>query len=178
MIFTGIPYRTDKNLGKAYNEFMSLLPEDGWAIITDWDVLFLLPETIANITEYTNLFPDTGLFTCFGSRSHINSTLQLLPQGSSDNQSILFHTHQAKEQQKELYKVTEIPKHISGFLMVLSKKVWNDIKFVEDMKCLGVDNLYSNRILNSALKIRRMDGVYVWHTYRLWKDIKDTSHLI
>ncbi len=179
MIHCITPYREDKNLGLAYNNAMQHIPEGDWACITDWDVLMLLPDTIAHLNEYTRLFPNTGIFTCYASRTHhINTGLQGLPTGPSDDRDILNHINIAKEQTKQLYKTTDINRFISGYLMVISKETWNAHKFVDNMKCLDVDNIYSNKILQAGLPIRRMDGVYIWHTYRLGKDIKDTTHLL
>ncbi len=165
-------------MGKAYNEAFKLIGEDDWLCVTDWDVLLLLPETITHLHEYVNRYPTTGIFTCFGSRSHVNSRYQMLPQGCSENDKLTDHIQIARAQIKELYKVTEIPNHISGFLMMISKATWNKYKFTEDMKCLGVDNHYSKIILDAGLKILRMDGVYVKHIYRLETNVKDTTHLL
>lgn len=171
-------YRVDKNLGKAYNSDMSLLADDDWAILTDWDILFLLPETIAHIQGYIDRFPGTGIFTCYASRTHhINTGLQMFESGIDPSDSILHHIKIAKKQTAKLYEVTPINRFISGFLMVISKATWDKIKFVEDLKCLHVDNIYSNRIIEAGLPILRMDGVYVYHIYRLDKDIKNTDHL-
>lgn len=178
MVHVITPYREDKRLGVAYNNAMALLPDGDWGCITDWDVCFLLPQTIAHLNEYTRRYPDTGIFTCYGSRSHVNSTYQMLPTGCSDDSDIKNHIRIAREQTKHLYEVTEIPKHISGFLMMISKETWNKHKFVEDMKCLGVDNHFSNKILAAGMKILRMDGVYVNHLYRLETNVKDTTHLL
>ncbi len=179
MIHCITPYREDKNLGLAYNEAMAQIPEGDWACITDWDVLFLLPSTIAHLNEYTRRYPDTGIFTCYASRSHIiNTGLQMFDTGISTNDSIAHHIQIAFKQQEKLYQVTDINRFISGFLMMVSKDTWNKHKFVDNMKCLDVDNIYSNKILQAGLPIRRMDGIYVWHSYRLGKDIKDTTHLL
>lgn len=173
-----IPYSNEKNLGKAYNEAMERIPDGDWACITDWDILFLLPETISHITGYIERFPDTGLFTCFASRSHVNSVPQMLPGGCSDNDSLQFHTDLARKQTEKLYQVTNINRQISGFVMVVSKATWQKFKFLDNGACLGVDNDFSSRLIKSRLPVRRMDGVYVWHTYRMYSSVRDTSHLI
>lgn len=179
MVHCITPYREDKNLGLAYNEAMSRIPDGDWACITDWDVLMLLPDTIAQLNEYARRFPDTGIFTCYASRTHrINTGCQGFDEGPSDNDSILHHIAVAKKQTEQLYEVSQIERFISGFLMMVSKDVWNKHKFVDNMKCLDVDNIYSNKILAAGLPIRRMNGIYIWHTYRLGKDIKDTTHLL
>lgn len=178
MVHAITPYREDKNLGLAYNNAMQQIPDGDWACITDWDVLYLLPETISHLNEYTRLLPDTGIFTCYGSRSHVNSVNQMLPAGRSEIDNIRYHIDVAKKQTEQLYKATDLFRHLSGFLMMISKATWDQYKFIDNMKCLDVDNIYSNKILAAGLPIRRMDGVYVWHSYRIDKDVKDTSHLL
>lgn len=178
MIHVICPYRTDRNLGRAYNEAMARIPDGDWAVICDWDVLFLLPETISHIQGYVDRFPDTAIFTCYASRSHVNSVAQMLPNGCSNNDSILYHTDIARKQTEKLYQVTNINRVISGYVMVISKATWKKYHFIDNGACLGVDTDLSKRLLREGKPIRRMDGVYVWHTYRLFSDIKDTSHLI
>lgn len=167
------PYAKDKNLGRAYNETIRKL--DGWILIKDYDVLILLPETIRQIEHYTTLFPETGLFTCYTNR--IANSEQLL-NGVDSNDSIRHHINLAKQQQSKLYTVTELVKPISGMLMVIHKNTWNEIKFSEEMLCLGVDNDYHNRLKEAGKSVLRMNGIYVWHTYRLDKGVKDKAHLL
>lgn len=172
------PYRTDRNLGLAYNEVMQSLGDDDWAILTDYDILFLLPDTIKHLHEYPARYPDAAVFTCFANRSHVNSKAQLLGGIVSDNTDIRYHIEKAKYQTKFLYEATEINTHISGFLMMVSKKTWNEVPFVEDMKCLGVDTLFSKKLLERNKKIYRMDGIYVFHIYRLLNGVKNKEHLL
>lgn len=174
MISVISPYSIDKNLGKAYNEQIRQCNYDDWIIIKDYDVLFLLPETIRHIHEYTRLYPDTGLFTCYTNR--IANRNQLLDGRVSDNDSIRYHIALAKQQQGELYKITELNTPVSGMLMVI-KKTCDQIKFSEDGLCLGVDEDYCKRLLERGKSIVRMEGIYVFHTYRLDKGIKNKDHL-
>ncbi len=63
-------------------------------------------------------------------------------------------------------------------LMLLSKKAWKENPFTEDLKCLGVDSEISIRLREQGKTILRMDGLYVWHTYRLMNGIRDKQHLL
>ncbi len=171
------PYRTDRNLGKAYNDAFALIGEEDWLCITDYDVLVLLPDTLKHLYEYVTLFPDAGMFCCWANRT-FPTNKQLYNGVVNDDTNILNHIKIAKECYVDLYKLTEVNQSISGFLMLISKKTWNEIKFTEDLKCLGVDTLFSNKLLSAGKKIYRMDGIYVWHTYRLENGVKDKTHLI
>lgn len=177
MIHVATPYSTDKNLGAAYNNFIKLIPEEDWICLIDYDVLFLLPQTISHFYKYIELYPECDLFTCYANRSHENSRQQLLAGKISSNADMYYHIDLAKKQESNLYKATELKGNISGFLMILSKKLWNEIKFIDNGKSLGVDTDYSNRLAEKDKRVYRMDGVYVWHTYRLINGVNDKSHL-
>ncbi len=87
------------------------------------------------------------------------------------------HIRAAEAQTAELYKVTRLRSHFSGFLMLLSRQLWDQVKFTEELACLGVDTDYRKRLERAGKQIWRMDGLYVWHSYRLLTGIKDKKHL-
>lgn len=172
-----IPFAEDKNLGKACNEAFEDVEERDWVCLIDHDVLFLTPDAINLMYEYVRSYPDAGIFTCYASRIHPLSTDQLLNGRLSENFNIEFHTQLAYNQKRFGITVTEINHVISGFLMLISRRTWNKIRFPEHGKCLGVDNLYSQAVLNEGKKIYRMDSLYVWHSYRLTNGITNKDHL-
>jgi GT2 family glycosyltransferase len=96
----------------------------------------------------------------------------------NENTCIKYHSERAYNQKRFGISVSEIKHPISGFLMLISRKMWNKVKFSESGKCLGVDNDFSANILQTGKKIYRMNSVYVWHTYRLMNGIKDKTHLV
>lgn len=171
------PYSIEKNLGRAYNEAMSMIPDGDWACLMDYDTMFLTPDCGQILHEYVMKYSFAGIFTCFTNRIHSLAKDQLLDGHISENVSIDYHIERAYNQKRKLFQVTKINHEISGFLMMVSKKTWYEIKFPEYGKCLGVDNDFSKRILESGRDILRMDGLYVWHTYRLKNGIKDKTHL-
>lgn len=177
MIYVVQPYRSDKNLGRAYNLTMQLYPESAWICLLDYDAMFLTPDAISHIEEYTDKYPDTGIFTCFTNRLHPDSKGQLLGSMSEDT-DIRHHIDLAEKQKRELYKVTEIDHPIGGFCMVINKATWKRTKFNESKKCLGVDNDFSRAILEAGGNIRRMDGIYAFHQYRLVGGYRDKKHLL
>jgi GT2 family glycosyltransferase len=65
---------------------------------------------------------------------------------------------------------------ISGFLMLISKQTWNEIKFNEELQVLHVDRDYAARILAAGKPIRVMDDVLIYHSYRVWG--RNTNHLV
>jgi GT2 family glycosyltransferase len=170
------PYSVEKNLGKAYNEAMSRIPEGDWGCIMDYDTMFLTHDCGVILHEYAKLLPDAGMLTCYANRIHPRSEAQLLG-GVSENFDVRHHAEVAKKQRNFLYQYTELKKEVSGFLMMVSKATWNDIKFDElDRTCLSIDNRYCWKLLEQGKKIYRMDGLYVFHCYRM-NDITDKQHL-
>jgi GT2 family glycosyltransferase len=116
------------------------------------------------------------MLTCFTNR--IANREQLAGNNISDNDSIRHHINFCKQQERLLYKTTKLMNPVSGFLMVIKKSTWDRVKFTEDMKFLGVDNDYHERLTASGLDVLRMDGIYIWHTYRLIQGAKNKDHLI
>ncbi len=171
-----IPYSLEKNLGKAYNEAMSAIPDDDWMCFIDYDVMLLTPDAISIIHNYIQLFPQAGLLTCFTNRIH-SSSKQLLKGEIDDNDSMTWHLRQAAKQKDHLYQVTKLYKNISGFLMCISKNTWRQIPFIDNGECLGVDTDYWRKLRDAGRPMYRMDGLYVFHTYRLLNGVQDKAHL-
>jgi GT2 family glycosyltransferase len=172
-----IPYRVDKNLGLAYNEAMARIPNGDAACFIDYDVQLLTPDAGSIINEYANRNP-AALLTCYTNRISALSRRQLLNGTISEDPDIRNHIRLAEAQRSQLFQVTEIIRDISGFLMVLPKELWQRHPFDESGKCLGVDTYYGRKIRDAGEKILRMNGLYVFHTYRLLTGITYKAHLV
>jgi hypothetical protein len=171
------PYSLTKNLGKSYNETMSLIPDGDWACLMDYDTALLTPDCGVILHEYAAKYPESGVFTSYCNRIHPLAKDQLLDGVVSENFNMEYHIDRAYNQKRFLYKVTELNHVISGFLMMVSKETWKETKFVESMQCLGVDNEFSATLLEKKKPIYRMEGVYIWHSYRIKNGITDKTHL-
>jgi len=177
MIHVLQPYSLEKRLGKAYNEAMNLVPNNQWAILMDHDAMFLTPDAIAHVHQYTQRYPDAGIFTCYTNRLHPQSQGQLWQNTCSEDSDIRNHVRIAEQVKAGLYGVSEIRNVIGGFCMVVKKETWEQTKFSEDLYCLGVDNDFSRRVMATGKKVLRMDGIYMFHLYRLMNGYKDRTHL-
>jgi hypothetical protein len=171
-----IPYDIKKNLGKVYNEEMERIPDGNAACLKDWDVQLLTPDAGKILHDYANLYPD-NLLTCYTNRVHPLAKMQLLNGEISDNTDIKHHIELAEKQKENLYQVSEVNHWIAGMLMVLSKEFWKKHPFPENGRCLGVDTTYSINLRRRKAKILRMDGLYVFHQYRIMKGIENKQHL-
>lgn len=172
------PFSLDKHLGRAYNEAFAGVDDDDWVCLIDHDVLFLTPNTIKILHQYAERYPDAGIFTCYASRLHPLAPDQILGRWPSEITDIRYHIELATKQEQIGVKITRLNHIISGFLMMVCKKTWLEIPFNEDLLCLGVDNNFSQKVLDAGLPIYRMESVYVWHTYRLIEGIMNKTHLL
>jgi GT2 family glycosyltransferase len=171
-----IPFSQSKNLGAAYNQAMQLISDDDWMCFLDHDAMLLTPDAPVILHEYATRYPDAGLLTCYTNRIHQTSH-QLLHGQISENDSMRWHLDRAIQQKEFLYQVTPLRGNVSGFLMLISKRSWLKFPFAETGGCLGVDTEYWQRLKEAGQKMYRMDGLYVWHTYRLLTGINDKTHL-
>lgn len=172
-----IPYSIEKNLGRAYNETMDLIPEGDSACIMDYDVQLLTPDAPAIISQYANENPNAVL-TCFANRIHPLNTEQLWSGVVDDNSTMTKHLLIAKKQTKNPHTVTPVLTHFSGFLFVLPKSIWTNHRFSETGKCLGVDTEWFKKLKSNNIPVLRMNRIYVWHTYRILNGIDNKDHLI
>lgn len=172
------PFSLEKNYGKELNETMSIIPEGDWCAIMDWDCMLLSSAQVGRMYGYVNKFSDAGMFVCNSNRcgsmaQRYKYNLDMIGDVKKEHllsEEILFG--------EKLLDAKPVSEKISGFLMLISKRTWNEIKFNESLKVLDVDRDYAKRILDAGKQILLMESVYVWHSYRIWKDIKDVTHLI
>lgn len=177
MVWIRVPYSTDKNLGRAYNQEMSMIPDGHAACFMDGDTMFLTPDYGHILDQYHRAYPDAVL-TCRTNRIHPLAKMQLWDEINSSDVRHHLGVPQG------FTTVTPIDGPVSGFLLVVPKKVWQDNRFSEvnayrpgEFNLLGVDNDFTNKVRAKGVQVLRMDGLYVWHTYRLLSDGKDKSHL-
>jgi hypothetical protein len=175
MILICTPYRTDKNIGKAYNDVFSMLGPNDSACITDGDLMFLTPDFGTIIEEYSNLYPGEVL-TCKTNRIH-NLSKQL--DGGIDEVCDLRQLTRKAESRKLVRTITEIKpgEGMSGLLMLIPKTVWVQVPFVEK-GALGIDSQFRIDLHKAGKRILIMDGLFVAHLYRLLNGINDKSHLL
>lgn len=170
------PFSLDMKYGIELNRCIEVIPEDDWCVILDTDAMFLSNKQIPMIYEYINRYPDTGLFLAKSNRS--GSHAQRYRNEISKNYDISYWMRIA-DQINPTYSVSEPEGNtISGFLMLFSKKTWNEIKFDENLDILHIDRTFAAGVLNLQKKIFIMDDVLVFHAYRLLNGTKDKTHLI
>lgn len=180
MIYDIIPYSTEKNLGKAYNDAIVGLPDDCHVCLRDGDTCWLTPDYGVHLAKYIELNPNSVL-TCWTNRINEKAEQQSNIGGVRDDVDFTTHLKYAAVFKDKLYQTTLLHGFISGFCLVFPKSLWQHHKFAtkqvyEDRgphNLLGVDNDWTNRVRAAGVPILRMDGLYIWHTYRLLTNSKE-----
>ena len=186
MILDIIPYSTDKNLGKAYNDaFRNTSDEVTHICFRDGDTCWLTPDYGVHLAEYVRLHPNAVL-TCWTNRINEKAEQQAKIDEIRLCKDMGIHILNAEDCKTNVYHISTLHGFVSGFCMVIPRSVWNNHKFAEQQvysdrgptNMLGVDNDFTNRIRAAGIPVLRMDGLYIWHTYRLLQGDKDKTHLL
>jgi len=176
-IYYFVPYSLERNIGKAYNQYMALLPNDNdYGVLMDGDTMFLTFDWGHAIAEVIKKIPDAGIITCYTNRLAKNK-VQLYGVDSTD---IIVHRAIAKKLDEDFRgSYRKINQRISGFFMAIQKKTWKEVgKFPEiPNKILDIDGLFSNKILRAGKSIYIMRGMYKLHYYRMAEGPKYKDHL-
>ncbi len=167
MIYANIPYAPDKtkNLGQAYNQFMTLLKDEDWACFIDHDAMFTTIDWYDQLVNIIDKYQDAGMFTAKTNR--VGNEKQLYKGKKSDNHDIVYHRRIGRKLQKKYYDIVSevIPDSpVSGVVILIKKQVWNDYRF--DNGFLAVDNKMCWKLIDAGKKVYIMEGVYVYHWYR------------
>jgi len=161
-----------KELGAAYNEFMDRLRPDDWACLIDHDAMFTTTIWHDQMERAINLNPDAGLFVPRTNR--IGCGWMKLQGVETKNHDMIYHRCLGRElADSRGATVTDVTiweeqpsrKPLSGVLMLLSKKVWQQVSGFK-AGFLTVDNDMHARIRKAGLKVYLMEGVYLYHWYR------------
>ena len=166
------PFSTDRNLGKAFNEFCDNVPDGDWICFQDGDMLYLTPDWGAQIQEVIeNAGKDFSLLGCMTNK--LGRPMQRVNGYFNEDNNIKNHYHIAVEQnEKHWGKVVELKdrKLIAGMFLLFPKSTWNKHKFEEKKSPWGVDDAFCNAIVAGGGKLGLLSGLYVYHLYRVWSD--------
>lgn len=159
------PYALDKNIGREYNRAMEAFDSE-WIILSDSDFMFLTFFYGTLIIEAIKEYPDTALFTCYAQRTGVTAQRPPHPYYQPDNYDVSFHQNAAEVlAQKHGAECEEIKGAVAGFMMVVKKSVWKDIRFTDGIE--GVDIRYCQELLKRKHKIRLIKGILGFHRYRI-----------
>lgn len=177
------PGRADKNLGKAINSIISVLPDEDWICLRDIDTMpaYHLPffqqcEDIAKQSSFS-------LVGCMTNR--LGLRYQLHGGEFSENFDMKHHLQVGKQRFEEFGShVEETKQTIAGLFMLFPKSAWKKVGgFPEGgIRINGsfVDFHFSEKIRNAGMRVGIAQGIYLVHTYRMWNETnpkRATAHL-
>lgn len=166
-VWYSTPFATDKNIGRAYNEFCEMVPDGDWICLRDGDTMFLHPHWGKQLQDVVLKHgQEYALLGCITNR--LRSTRQLYGNSFSDDPDILNHKRIADELYTGKYDSVRNAGHeIAGLLMFFPKSTWKQVQFQENT--IHFDSLFSQAVLQHGGKIGLMEGVYCFHFYRFDK---------
>lgn len=155
------PFRADKNLGRAYNEAMALLPDGGWALLMDHDMHFTTTQWWHQCQSAIAAEPD-GTFTAV--TNNIASKWQRVAPNLLTNH-MTPEGHRALGarliENRNLLDVTDTA-GIGGVVILISKWNWRLIGgFADGMFC--VDHLMHYALRDLGRRVYLIEGLYVYH---------------
>lgn len=173
------PYSTEKNIGKALNDFCENVPDGDWICLQDGDILYLTSDWGKQIEDVIKKHGQNyGLMGCMTNR--LGRAIQRIGDMDS-NHDILKHYDTAVKMSKQHWaEVEDITKkkYIAGMFMLFPKSLWKKVKFRENTA--SFDDHFSKDVLKKGYKLGLMKGLYVYHLYRAWSSnpSKDRAHLL
>jgi GT2 family glycosyltransferase len=181
MIYTFVPYSTEKNFGKAINQCCEIVPNDeDWICIRDGDAMNLTPDWGIIIQEAIDKHGnDFDLFGCWTNRLNLaNGRHQLTTINMYHQMDMLVH-HYFAEKIKENKSITPV-QSIAGFFMLFNKKTWIEAGgFIENSVQFDTD--FCRRVKFNGGKIGLINRLYMFHLYRIWAKGdagSETDHLV
>jgi hypothetical protein len=171
------PFRSDKNIGRAYNEACATAPEGSWICLRDPDTMFLQPDSQSLIEQIIASNPPFGLIGCLTNRlrgGHQRVT------GMFEKKDLLGHMSLASVfRDNNNIEIEPTDQPIAGMFMLFKKELWNSIKFDESAGRY-TDQVFSAEVLSNGGKLGVAQGLYLFHLYR-WgskHQFNDINHLL
>lgn len=177
MIYKFQPFSSTKELGKEYNAHCSLVPHsEDWILILDYDCMILDLRAYRYMELAIARYPDTDIFGALTNRVGYRSQRLFGKMLHDDN--MVWHYEQARLQADRYKEGEAVPcTQVAGFFMLFKKRYWEANKF-QDAIINEEGKIFDYVFCRSANELRLIQGIYVWHTYRITsKNILNTAHL-
>lgn len=159
-----MPYALDRNLGKAYNEAMALLPDQAWAVMIDHDCMPTTRDWYRQIADAVRFKPDAGAIVAITNR--IAAPWQKAPGVDEENHDIGYHTKVGLERLR-VRTLLDISgtKGFGGVMFAVSRASWAAAGgFADGLLC--VDHSLHFRLQAVGRRVYLHEGLYVYHRRR------------
>lgn len=174
------PYSTSKppNIGGAINEAILQLnaSDDDYIVHVDQDVCFLRPDSKAQIADILSS-TDYDVLGCLTNRLAGNH--QLYGREFNESADMLEHIAIANHCHERHYgQVVETNINIAAMLMAFRVRTWKSAGGFRE-NSIRFDSEFTDAVQAKGGKLGIMQGVYVFHLYRMWSDnpIWEAGHL-
>lgn len=174
------PYRTDKNIGLALNEAITQLSpsDDDWIVHTDQDICFLRPDSKKQIDQVIGM--NRGHWDVLGCLTNrLASSHQLHDGRFNDDADIRNHINIANVCHTFQYgMVAPTSVNIAACLMAFRLRTWKEVGGFNEGS-IRFDSEFTDAVQARGGKLGIMQGVYVFHLYRMWSDnpVWEVGHL-
>ncbi len=175
------PFRSDKNIGRAYNEACATAPDSSWICLRDPDTMFLHPDSQSLIDHIIMCNDFTinryDLIGCLTNRLRMDhQCLSHLFNERDLSVHIQTATYARKMNGGEILS-TDQP--IAGMFMLFKKELWEKIKFDESAGRY-TDQVFSSDVMKAGGKLGVAQGLYIFHLYRWGSSdpFNDINHLL
>lgn len=160
-VFYSTPFDRDKDIGKANNEFIELMPDESWICITDSDAMFLNPDYGKRVEDIIMNHGDKwDLIGCLTNR--IGSNHQCYNGQFSNEMDMREHWKIAHSELED--KVVD--GGVAGFFMLFSKKTWRKAGGFKT-KSISCDSQFNKDVRKVGGKVGVYQGLYMFHAYRI-----------
>lgn len=169
------PYDSSKNIGKAINDQIALIPDTDWVCLRDGDSMFLTPNWGKQIEEVTSN-ARFDLIGCMTNR--LRGKHQLYGGEFCNDHDMKMHYGRAIELETNHWGEVIPASGVAGLFMLFKKSMWNKVRFKE--KSHTFDTAFNNEVRRAGGRIGLMKGLYVYHLYRIWSDTpaSEVKHLV
>lgn len=164
MIFDITPFRSDKNIGKAYNERIEVLPDDCVVVIRDPDTMYLYPEQGQIVEEMSKKLDIVDILGCSTNRLLNDNQLY---KGFSEDLDVSKHVplaHEAADHYGLSIQRTDL---LAGMFMMFRKSTWKRVGGFDE-GTITADRCFCDAAINAGMKIGIAKGLYLFHAYRPW----------
>jgi|688.fasta_scaffold18841_7 hypothetical protein len=163
-----IPWKTETNkVGDYLNQIFELIDDEDWICFLDGDAMHTTTWFGKRIEETINKNLDFSMFSCLTNRTTPTCQIALGSDWEDNDISnhrklgeLLWETNQTK-----VTDVTEISP-VSGYFFLVKKQTWKDVGGFNNLKMLGIEWDFCEKVKKINGKIGVMNGIYVYHWYR------------
>jgi hypothetical protein len=177
MIYYFTPYE-EGDLGKAYNFYCNLVPnDDDWITMMDGDIMHLNMDWGKKWQDIINQNTNAGLVTCMTNRVAINNMDQVCHEMYNETDIIKHRKYSIDLFAKNKFATKQMTgKFLSGYFFSFQKSTWKKVNGFKTNGILNIDSDFYNKVKQIKPCVVAT-GFYVLHYYRMMEGKDHKEHL-